>query len=143
MPGTKRTVSINREKFIPVVRAEVGAEVPIPAYLYRIYIPVSHLIPESPTTTRKDMIATAEDIQTLRDLLIRDFGVVTLDNRPFPLEGVGARDPSRPAATQERNEHFAFEVLAAATHQSDVYFSALHHELHEALRGRSHPHPAC
>ena len=29
--------------------------------------------------------------------------------------------------------HVAFEVLASATHHSDVYFSALRHELQEAL----------
>jgi len=33
----------------------------------------------------------------------------------------------------EQNEHVAFEVLASATHQSDVYFSALRRELQEAL----------
>lgn len=133
-PATKKSVSISREQLIPVVQAEVGAEVPIAAYNYRIFVPVTQVIWESPTAFRQLVVATKEDIETLRNLLIRDFGGVTmLQQTPSPLQGAGARDPHRAAATLEQNEHVAFEVLASATHQSDVYFSALRRELEDAL----------
>jgi hypothetical protein len=75
-----------------------------------------------------------EDVKTLRNLLIRDFGgVTTFEQVPSPWRGAGARDPDHPDATLEENEHVAFEVLASATHQSDMYFAALRRELQEAL----------
>jgi hypothetical protein len=133
-PTTRRSQSIRREQLIPVVQAEVGAEVPIPVYSYRIFVPIAQIIRESATAFRQVVIATDEDIETLRNLLIQDFGGVTmLKQSPSPLQGAGARDPSQAAMTLEQNEHVAFEVLASATHQSDVYFSALRRELQEAL----------
>jgi hypothetical protein len=119
---------------MPVVRAEVGAEIPVPAYLYRIYVPVAQVIEESSRTLRRTTIASEDDLSALRELLIRDFGgVTTLKQSPSPLQGSGARDPLHPSATPELNEHAAFEVLASATHHSDVYFTALRRELEEAL----------
>jgi hypothetical protein len=133
-PTTRRSVSINRDQLIPVVQAEVGAEVPIPAYNYRIFVPVAQVIWESPTAFRQVVVATDEDIETLRNLFIQDFGGVTmLKQSPSPLRGSGARDPRHPATTLEQNEHVSFDVLASATHQSDVYFSALRRELQVAL----------
>jgi hypothetical protein len=42
--------------------------------------------------------------RTLRDLLIRDFGGVTmLKQTPSPLQGAGARDPQQPTATRLRH----------------------------------------
>src|SRR5947208_1389090 len=41
-PGTKRSVSVGRGQLVPVVQAEVGAEVPIEAYLYRLFVPVAY-----------------------------------------------------------------------------------------------------
>jgi hypothetical protein len=131
---SRRTVSIGREQLVPVVRAEVGADTPVPGYHYRVFVPTFQIIWESATTCRRGAIATDEDLATLRNLLIRDFGGVTmLKQSPSPLQGSGARDPRHPARTLEENEHVAFEVLASATHQSDVYFSALRRELQEAL----------
>jgi hypothetical protein len=133
-PATRRSVSIPREQLVPVVRAEVGSEVPVSVYNYRIFVPVAQLIFESATAFRQVVIATDEDILTLRSLFIKDFGGVTiLKQTPSPLHGAGARDPRQPETTQEQNAHVAFEVLASATHQSDVYFSALRRELQEAL----------
>lgn len=92
------------------------------------------MIWESATAFHQIVVATKEDIETLRDLFIQDFGGVTmLKQSPSPLQGAGARDPRRPATTLEQNEHVAFEVLASASHQADVYFSALRLELQEAL----------
>jgi hypothetical protein len=133
-PPTRRSVSIDREQLIPVVRAEVGAEVPVLVYNYRIFIPRAEVIWESATVFRQIAVASEKDTETLRDLLIRDFGGVTmLLQTPSPLQGVGARDPQRPQATLESNLHVTFEVLASATHQPDLYFSALRRELQEAL----------
>jgi hypothetical protein len=132
--GAKRSVTISRDQLVPVVRAEVGSEVPVLAYHYRILVPIAQVIRESPDAYRHVTIATPEDIRTLSNLLIRDFGgVTTLNQVPSPLQGAGERDPHHPAAAPEENEHVAFEVLASATHQSDVYFSALRRELQEAL----------
>jgi hypothetical protein len=132
--ATKRSVAIRRDQLIPVVQAEVGAEVPVAAYNYRIFVPIAQMIWESATAFRQVVVATDEDVEALRDLFIRDFGGVTmLKQSPSPLRGAGARDPRHPATTLEQNEHVSFDVLASATHQSDVYFSALRQELQEAL----------
>jgi hypothetical protein len=132
--ATRRSISIAREQLVPVVQAEVGAEVPVLVYNYRIFVPVAQVVFESATAFRQVAVATEEDINTLRNLFIKDFGGVTmLKQTPSPLSGVGARDPRQPETTQEQNVHMAFEVLASATHQSDVYFSALRRELQEAL----------
>jgi hypothetical protein len=134
LPAGRRSVSISREQLIPVIQAEVGAEVPVPAYQYRLFVPVAQVIWESVTAFRQIVVATDDDIKSIRDLLIQDFGGVTmLKQNPSPLQGAGARDPRHPAATLEQNEHVAFEILASATHQSDVYLSALRRELQEAL----------
>jgi hypothetical protein len=132
--GAGRSVSIRRDQLIPVVRAEVGSEVPIQAYHYRIFVPIAQVIWESANAYRRITVATEDDIDTLRNLLIRDFGGVTVFKQsPSPLRGAGARDPRQPTITLEQNEHVAFEVLASATHLSDVYFGALRRELQEAL----------
>src|SRR5262249_664335 len=108
--------------------------VPVSVYNYRIFVPAAQVIRESPTAFRQVTVATDEDIEALRNLLIQDFGGVTmLKQSPSPLRGAGARDPRQPSSTLEQNEHVAFEVLASATHQSDVYFSALRRELQDAL----------
>src|SRR4051794_25505471 len=70
---TRRAVSVRPEQLVPVVRAEVGAEVPIQAYLYRLFVPIVHMIRESATAYRHVTITTDDDIFTLRDLFIRDF----------------------------------------------------------------------
>jgi hypothetical protein len=133
-PGAKRSLSVSRDQLVPVVRADVGTEVPVPVYLYRIFVPLFQTVRESATVSRRIKIATDDDIDTLNEMFIRDFGgVTTLQQTPSPLQGSGARDPRQPMATLERNEHVAFEVFASATHQSDVYFSALRHELQDAL----------
>jgi hypothetical protein len=133
-PANRRSVSIRREQLVPVVRAEVGAEAPVSVYNYRIFVPVAQLIFESATAFRQVVVATDEEIVALRNLFIKDFGGVTmLRQTPSPLQGAGARDPRQPETTQEQNAHVAFEVLASATHHSDVYFSALRRELQEAL----------
>src|SRR5262245_3413165 len=86
----KRSVSIGRDQLIPVVQAEVGAEVPVPAYHYRIFVPVAQVVWESPSTCRRITIASDQDIETLRDLLIRDFGgVPTLKQNPPPCKDPG------------------------------------------------------
>jgi hypothetical protein len=132
--GARRSVSISRDQLAPVVRAEVGSEVPIPVYHYRIFVPIAQVIWESVTAFRRITIASDEDVDALTNLLIRDFGgVTTLKQNPSPLQGSGARDPLHPATTREQNEHVAFEILASATYQSDLYFTALRRELQEAL----------
>jgi hypothetical protein len=131
---TRRSLSVGRDQLVPVVQAEVGAEVPVQVYHYRLFVPIVQILWDSPTACRRLTIATKDDLETLRNLFIRDFGGVTmLEQSPSPLQGSGARDPGDPAATLEQNEHVAFEVFASATHQSDVYFSALRRELEEAL----------
>jgi hypothetical protein len=135
LPEAKRkTVSLPRESFVPLLQAEVGSPVPITVYRYRFLAPVAQVIWESARALRRLVIATETDINTIRNTLIRHFGGVTvLHQPPAPAFGVGARDPANVAGTLEQNEHVAFEVYAAPLQEADDYFRALRRELQEAL----------
>jgi hypothetical protein len=56
--GNKRSQSISRDQLVPVVRADVGADVPVQAYQYRILVPIAQVIRESPDSYRHITIAT-------------------------------------------------------------------------------------
>jgi hypothetical protein len=133
--GRKKTVALPRESFVPVIQAEVGAPAPLLVYRYRLLVPLVQIIRESPQAIRRVLVATDDDLDTLRVALIRHFGGVTvLHQPPAPAAGVGARDPSDVAGTLEQNEHVAFEVYAAPVQEADDYFRALRQELQQALR---------
>jgi hypothetical protein len=135
LPAKKKTVSLPRELFVPVIQAEVGSAVPLLVHRYRILVPLFQVIRESAQTFHRVAVATKDDVDTLRNVLIRHFGGVTvLHQPPAPASGIGARDPSNVAGTLEQNEHVAFEVYAAPIQESDDYFRALRHELEEALQ---------
>jgi hypothetical protein len=133
--GRKRTVSLPRESFVPVVQTEVGASVPLLVHRYRLLVPIAQIIHESARAVRRVVVATPADIDAVRDALIRHFGGVTVVHQaPAPAFGIGARDPSNVAGTLEQNEHVAFEVYAAPVQESDDYFRAVRRELQEALQ---------
>ena len=135
LPAKKKTVPLPREWFVPVIQAEVGSPVPLLVSRYRLLVPLAQIIRESAQAFRRVAVATKHDIDTLRNVLIRNFGGVTvLHQPPAPASGIGARDPSNVAGTLEQNEHVAFEVYAAPIQESDDYFRALRHELQEALQ---------
>jgi hypothetical protein len=135
LPERRKTVSLPRESFVPVLQAEVGSPVPISAYRYRLLVPAVQIIRESAQEVRRVLIATDDDVRTIRNTLVRHFGGVTvLHQPPAPAFGVGARDLSDVAGTLEQNEHFAFEVYAAPVQEADDYFRALRQELQEALQ---------
>jgi hypothetical protein len=132
-PG-EGSVTLSPDDFVPVIRAEVGSDVAITVYSYRILLPIAHIVRESADAIRRVTIASGSDIAALRSQLIRHFGGVTtnvLD--PSPLRGVGARDPRQPTESLEENEHATLEVYAAPIQESDDYFRALRKELQEAL----------
>lgn len=78
-------------------------------------------------------IATADDLQAVQLLLIKNFGGVTTSTTVPNLIGWGARDPRKPQKSGEMNKHTSFVVYAAAVRASDEYFLALQRELGEAL----------
>src|SRR5437016_1761303 len=48
LPETKKkTVSLPREAFVPLIQAEVGSPVPISVYRYRLLVPTAQIIRES------------------------------------------------------------------------------------------------
>lgn len=137
LPVTKnrRSVSLPRDSFVPVIQAEVGTPIPLLVHRYRLLVPIAQIIRESAQAIRRIVVATAFDIDTIRDALIRHFGGVTvLHQPPAPAAGIGARDPANVAGTLEQNEHVAFEVYAAPLQESDDYFRAIRQELQEALQ---------
>ncbi len=135
LPARKKSISLPREAFVPVIQAEVGSPVPLLVHRYRLLVPLAQIIRESGQAFRRVVVATRDDIDSLRDVLIRHFGGVTvLHQPPAPASGIGARDPSNVAGTLEQNEHVAFEVYAAPIQESDDYFRAIRHELQEALQ---------
>jgi hypothetical protein len=135
LPEKKKSVSLSRGSFVPVIQAEVGATVPLQVYRYRLLVPLAQIIRESPQAIRRVEVATDQDINTIRNTLIRHFGGVTVVHQPpAPAFGVGARDPADVARTMEQNEHMAFEVYAAPVQESDDYFDAIRQELQDALQ---------
>jgi hypothetical protein len=132
--GRRKSVSVPRDSFVPVVQAEVGSALPLLVYRYRLLVPLAQVVWESAQVVRRVIIATDQEILALRDTFIRHFGGVTvLHQPPAPAFGIGARDPSNVAETLEQNEHVAFEVYAAPVQESDDYFRAIRQELQEAL----------
>jgi hypothetical protein len=130
----RRTVSVPRESFVPVIQAAVGSPVSLAVHRYRVFVPVAQIIQESVDSLRRRVVATDADIFAIRNALIRHFGGVTvLHQPPAPAFGVGARDPIDVASTLEQNEHVAFEVYAAPVQEADEYFHALRRELESAL----------
>jgi hypothetical protein len=131
----KKTVSLPRDSFVPVLQADVGSSVSITVYRYRLLLPIAQIVRETARVLRRIPVATDADIFTLRGALIRHFGGVTvLHQPPAPALGVGARDPSNVMDTLEQNEHVAFEVYAAPVQDADNYFSVLRRELEDALQ---------
>jgi hypothetical protein len=129
----KRKISIPRGDFVPIIRADVGAAIPIDVYRYRILVPIAEILDETVRPIPAGDVWTT--IAALRVMFVRHFGGCTiLMQDPSPLRGVGARDPQRPDATLEENAHVAFEVLAAPIHASDEYFHAVRRELQEVLQ---------
>jgi hypothetical protein len=159
LPEGEGAVSLPREAFVPVIQAEVGSDVAVNVYRYKILVPLAQTIRETAEAVRRVTIATGEDIRLLMRLLTEHFGGLTgtVFDPPI-LRGVGARDPKQPAGsleenehaafevyarrtraspspgpTLEENEHAAFEVYAAPLQESDDYFRTLRKELQEAL----------
>jgi hypothetical protein len=135
LPETrKKTVSLARDFFAPVIQAEVGSDISVNVYSYKVLVPIAQIIRETPLSFRRITIATRNDLDLLIAMLVEHFGGITgtvID--PPTIRGVGMRDPRQPAATLEENEHAAFEVYAAPIQESDDYFRALRKELQEAL----------
>jgi hypothetical protein len=116
-----------RRYAVPEIRARLGPETLVRRFT--IFVPMEELKEGQPSRT----IATANDLQKVRQLLSKDFGGVTMATTVPSLLGWGARDPRRPVKTQEVNRHACFTVYAAAVRASDEYFLALKRELAEAL----------
>jgi hypothetical protein len=136
LPETKKkTVTLPRDSFVPLLQADIGSAVSVFVHRYRLLVPIAQIIRESIHEVRRVSIATDEDIFTIRNALIRHFGGVTvLHQPPAPAFGIGARDPSKVTETLEQNGHIAFEVYAAPVQEADDYFRSLRAELEAALR---------
>jgi hypothetical protein len=135
LPEGKRKVSLDRDLFVPRIQAEVGSDLAMNVYRYRLLVPVAQIIQESAQAIRRLLVATMNEIEELQNLFVRHFGGVTVHHQtPAALRGVGARDPADVAGTLEQNEHVAFEVYASPVQESDDYFRALRRELQEALQ---------
>ncbi len=70
LPETRRkTVSLPRAAFVPVIQAEVGTPVPLLVHRYRLLLPIAQIIRESMSAARRSIIATVSDIDAIRDAL--------------------------------------------------------------------------
>ena len=59
LPETKKkTVSLPRKSFVPLIQAEIGSLVPISVYRYRLLVPMAQIIRESARVFRREMIAS-------------------------------------------------------------------------------------
>jgi hypothetical protein len=130
----KKTAPLPRDSFAPVIQTEVGSDVSVNVYSYKVLVPIAQIIRETTTSFRRLTIARQQDLDLLITMLVEHFGGITgtvID--PPTIRGVGARNPQQAAATREENEHASFEVYAAPIQESDDYFRALRKELQEAL----------
>ncbi len=130
----EQTITLTRDDFMPVIQAEVGSNVAVAIYRYRVLIPMSQVGRGTDGEIERTVIATEEDILLIRSTIIRHFGGISTTILDVPtVRGIGARDPQQPVATLEENEHTTFEVYAAPIQESDDYFRTLRKELQEAL----------
>jgi hypothetical protein len=130
----EQTVTLARDDFVPVVQAEVGSAVAVSVYRYRVLVPITRIIRESPDQIQRLTIVTEPEIRLIRSTIIHHFGGITTTILDVPsIRGLGARDPQQPVETLEENEHLTFEVYAAPIQESDDYFRALRAELQDAL----------
>jgi hypothetical protein len=129
MPRRQRAVNPKalQRYAVPEIRARLGPETLVRRFT--VFVPMEEIKVGQPSRS----IATADDLQELQSLLIKDFGGVTTSTTAPSLVGWGARDPRRLKKTQEVNRHAYFTVYAAAVRASDAYFLALQKELAEAL----------
>jgi hypothetical protein len=86
----KRTISLPRDVFVPILQADDGSAVSVSVYRHRLLVPIAQIIRESAHEVRRVSVAAEADIFTIRNALIRHFGGVTvLHQLPAPAFGVG------------------------------------------------------
>jgi hypothetical protein len=108
LPPGKGKVSLARDQFVPRIQAEVGSELAVNVYRYRLLAPIAQITQESPSAVRRVLVATMEEIEELQNAFVRHFGGVTVHHQtPAALRGMGARDPADVPGTLEQNEHVA------------------------------------
>ena len=140
--GEGESVTLSHSDFVPVIQAEVGSEVAVSVYRFRVLVPINQVIRETTGKIQRLTITSNEHLDVIRNTIIRHFsGITTTVNAAPAVRGVGSRDPQKPLETLEENEHTTFEVYAAPIQESDDYFRALRKELQEARGGRN-PHRA-
>jgi hypothetical protein len=92
---------------LPAIQPQLGPETLVRRYT--VLVPMEQILAEKPP--RK--IASAEDLERIQLVLIRDFGGVTMATTIPSLLGWGARDPRKPKKSRELNRHAYFTVYAA------------------------------
>jgi hypothetical protein len=126
----RRSIQVPKASLVPTIQADVGSNVSVDVYRYRLLLPIAQIITRTAEDVQRVVVANADDIDTIQETFIRHFGGTTFHiQEPSPIRGVGARDPSDLTGTREQNEHVVFEVYAAPIHASDEYFRAVRREL--------------
>jgi hypothetical protein len=130
----KKSLSVPKADLVPIIQADVGHKEPVDVHRFRLLLPIAQIIRTSAADVQRVIVARSEDLQVIQETFVRHFGGATFHiQEPSPIRGMGARDPSDVAGTQEQNEHVVFEVYAAPIHASDEYFRAVRRELEDAL----------
>jgi hypothetical protein len=109
----RKTLSIPKDSLVPIIQADVGSNVSVDVFRYRLLVPIAQIIAETSGEFERIAVASISDIFTIEKAFVRHFGGATVHlQEPSPIRGVGARDPSDVAGTTEQNEHVIFEVYA-------------------------------
>jgi hypothetical protein len=87
-------------------------------------------VPLEEIQPRKHQKATDDDVNNLRQMLVRHFGGCT---RPPSSPGYGLRDPDAARQEPEMNYNTYFVVLTSPLPEAEAYFRALKRELESAL----------
>jgi hypothetical protein len=85
LPDTrKRTVSLPRDSFVPVIQTDVRGSVSLTVFRYRMLVPIAHLTHNAAGDLGRITVASTADLYAIRHVLIRHFGGVTERAEPAP-----------------------------------------------------------
>ena len=91
------TVTLSHSDFVPVIQAEVGSEEAVSVYRFRVLVPINQVIRETTGKIQRLTITSNEDLDLVRNTIIRHFrGITTTVNAAPAVRGVGSRDPTGP-----------------------------------------------
>src|SRR3954470_22625911 len=70
----KKSVTSAKDTLVPVIQADVGRDVPVQVYRYRLLVPIAQIIIETAQEFRRIVVANEDDLDTIQETFVRHFG---------------------------------------------------------------------